>query len=68
MKNKMEAKLIDGPHKGQVIDVDGAPTRITIVSRIMERTGKFREVFRANYVLVSNTKAFPLRYEFKDSN
>ena len=68
MKNKMEAILIDGPHNGKTIDVEGAPPQITIVSRIMERTSEFREVFRANYKLVSNTKGFPLRYQFEDSN
>ena len=64
----MEAKLIDGPHNGQIINVDGTPEQITIVSRIMERNSEFREVFRANYKLASNKTAMPLRYQFEDSN
>jgi len=64
----MEAKLIDGPHNGQIISVDGTPEKITIVSRIMERTSEFREVFRANYKLVSHKTAMPLLYKFDNSN
>jgi len=65
MRNELEAILVGGTHNEQRVKLNEAASEITIVSRVLERDGRFREVFRAKYELASNGP--PLRYEFRDS-
>ena len=64
MKNKLKAVLVGGPQNGQTLELDEANPEITILARVMERTGQWRVVFTSKYKLVSNES--PLRYEFED--
>jgi hypothetical protein len=66
MKNKLSVMLIGGPQNGQIIELDDLRAEITIVARVMERTGKWREVFTAKYKLVSEQA--PFEYKFHNPN
>ena len=65
MKVKLKAVLIGGPQNGQAIKLDEVTPQITILARVLERTGKRRVVFSSEYKLVSGAES-PLRYEFVD--
>jgi len=65
MKAKLKAVLVGGPQNGQAIELDDVTPQITILARVMERTGKMRVVFTSKYNLVSGAES-PLRYEFED--
>jgi len=64
MNNKLKAMLVGGPQNGQTLELDEETPEITILSRVLERTGQWRIVFTSKYKLVS--KESPLRYEFED--
>jgi hypothetical protein len=65
MKAKLKAVLVGGPQNGQAIELDEATPQITILARVLERTGEWRVVFTSKYKLVSGAEP-PLRYEFED--
>jgi len=65
MKAKHKVVLVGGPQNGQAIELDEATPQITILARVLERTGEWRVVFTSKYKLVSGAE-LPLRYEFED--
>jgi len=65
MDAKLKAVLVGGPQNGQAIELDIATPQITILGRVLERTGEWRVVFTSKYKLVSGEES-PLRYEFED--
>ena len=65
MKAKLKAVLVGGPQNGQAIELDEATPQITILARVLERTGEWRVMFTSKYKLMSGAES-PLRYEFED--
>ena len=65
METKLKAVLVGGPQNGQAIELDEASPQITILARVLEKTGQWRVVFTSKYRLASG-QVSPLRYEFED--
>ena len=66
MNKKLKAIFIGGPNDGQTWELDEANQEVAITHSVLEKTGKWREIYVAKYRLKSNES--PLRYEFKDPN